>query len=200
MAPENTADATTAASRTPTQVLQEARNRDSRVKRARVKRVIEDMTQAGDRITFAAVARAAEVSTWLVYSPGVREHIDKAMQHQSDKPARDERAGLTASAASLRTDLELAREEIRQLRGERDKLRHNARLHLGQQLEQVNAAELIARVDELASSNQELANQLRQALTDNDALRTRTTALEDDLAAARTSLRRMIRNNNREPT
>jgi hypothetical protein len=54
--------------RTPSEVLRESRRRDSTTKRQRVRATIEEMLRTGDRITFAAVARASEVSTWLVYS------------------------------------------------------------------------------------------------------------------------------------
>ncbi|WP_329309635.1 hypothetical protein [Streptomyces sp. NBC_01262] len=42
----------------------------------------------------------------------------------------------------------------------------------------------------------QLTDQLQQATTENIALHAHVTALEDDLAAARTSLRRMIRDEN----
>ncbi|WP_192583096.1 hypothetical protein [Streptomyces albicerus] len=50
---------------------------------------------------------------------------------------------------SLRVDLELAREEIRKLRAERDQLQRSARLHRGQQFDQIGAADLTIRVHEL---------------------------------------------------
>jgi hypothetical protein len=63
---------------TPAQVLREARRRDSLTKRQRVRDTLEGMIRRGDQITFAAVARAARVSTWLVYADGVRKHIEQA--------------------------------------------------------------------------------------------------------------------------
>lgn len=67
------------ASRTPAQVLREARRRDSRTKRARVLDAVQEMARHGDRITFAAVARAANLSTWLTCADGVHEHIESAI-------------------------------------------------------------------------------------------------------------------------
>jgi hypothetical protein len=52
-------------------------------------------------------------------------------------PQGTSRPGSPASAASLATDLQLAREQIKQLRNERDKLREHIRLQLGQQLEEI---------------------------------------------------------------
>ncbi|PZG19950.1 hypothetical protein C1J01_10875 [Nonomuraea aridisoli] len=155
------------------------------------------MLDAADPITFAAVARQAKVSTWLVYAEGVREHIEQAMKRQADAPLHEQRAGLTASPASLRTDLELARDQIKQLRAERDKLRGNLRLQLGQQLEEISSKGMAERIDELAIANQRLAMDNQQAADANEQLKGRIAELEEELAAARASLRRVLRETNR---
>lgn len=185
-------------SRTSAGVLVESRRRDSRTKRQRVLAVVEQLLAQGDPVTFAAVARAAGVSNWLVYADGVREHIDKARAQQASRPARDRQSGGTASTASLRTDLELSRTEIRTLREERDKLKAALQRSLGQQLDQAGTKDLVARIDELTSRNHELATRLRQVQQDNTQLQQRLEEAEDDLAAARTSLRRMIREESRD--
>jgi predicted nuclease with TOPRIM domain len=179
------------------QVLREARRRDSLTKRQRVLAAVQEMEQRREPVTFAAVARHARVSTWLVYAEGVREHIQAAIKRQAAQPVTDHRAGLAPSAASLRTDLELARQEIRDLRAERDKLRDGIRRQLGQQLDAISAKDLTTRIGELTRRNQQLADQASRAAADSQALRARVAELEADLAAARTSLRRMIRDENR---
>ncbi|MEU8482310.1 DUF6262 family protein [Streptomyces sp. NPDC048641] len=184
-------------SRTPAEVLAESRRRDSRTKRQRVLSVVEQLLAQGDPVTFAAVARTAGVSNWLVCADGVREHIDKARAQQASRPARDRQSGGTASTASLRTDLELFRTEIRALREERDKLKAVLQRSLGQQLDQAVTKDLVARIDELTSHNHELTTQLQQVQQDNTQLQLRLEEAEDDLAAARTSLRRMIRDESR---
>jgi Family of unknown function (DUF6262) len=176
------------------QVLREARRRDSLTKRQRVLAALQEMEQRREPVTFAAVARHARVSTWLVYAEGVREHIQAAIKRQAAQPVTDHRAGLAPSAASLRTDLELARQEISDLRADRDKLRDAIRRQLGQQLDAITAKDLTTRIGELTRHNQQLAG---QAAADSQALRARIAELEADLAAARTSLRRMIRDENR---
>lgn len=50
------------------QALPEVRRRDSDAKRAHVRDTVEKMLLASERITFAAVARRAKVSSWLVYA------------------------------------------------------------------------------------------------------------------------------------
>ncbi|MFI6288933.1 DUF6262 family protein [Streptomyces sp. NPDC051018] len=112
-------------SQSPAEVLKEARRRDSRAKRARVLEAIRSLQQSGDKITHAAVARSAGVSSWLTYADGVREHVEAAIRDQvAPRPSR--RDSPAASSNSLRIDLELAREEIRKLRAEREQFQRNA--------------------------------------------------------------------------
>ncbi|WP_330351145.1 hypothetical protein [Streptomyces sp. NBC_00582] len=108
-------------------------------------------------------------------------------------PPRPSRRDNSASSTSLRVDLELAREEISKLRAERDQLLRNARLHLGQQLDQIGAADLTTRVHELNQSKAELEALVRAKTAETDGLARRVTELEDELTAARTSLRQMIK-------
>jgi uncharacterized small protein (DUF1192 family) len=174
------------------QALHDARRRDSETKRTQVRATVENMLLAGDTITFASVARRARVSTWLVYAEGIREHIQSAVRQQANEPTGN-RNGPEASEASLRTDLAHAREEIKRLRVDNDKLRRNAQRLLGQQLDQVNVADLVARVDALVDEKRRLAAELHQTTEERTALRSRVTELEEDLAATRIALRQMIR-------
>ena len=70
-------------------------------------------------------------------------------------------ADLTPSAASLRTDLELARQEITDLRADRERLRDGMRRQLGRDLDSLDAADLTTRLGELARHNQQLTEQHR---------------------------------------
>lgn len=135
------------------------------------------------------------VSTWLVYAAGVREVIEQARTRQQaqDSPRQQPKA----DTRGLRIDLALARAEITKLRAERDQQQHQLRRALGARLDNIGKAELLTRVDELTRANTELAAASQQQHSDNEALRARITELEDDLVAARTSLRRMIRTENR---
>ena len=168
-----------------------ARRRDSQAKRARVLTTVQAMLSDGTPVTFAAVARHAAVSTWLVYAPGVREAIADAQARQhshstASAPARQDTRGLIA-------DLALAHAEITRLRAEHASHQQQLRKALGTRLDNLAKADLLTRVSELTSHNGELTALLATARTDNDHLRERISELEDDLAAARTSLRRMIR-------
>ncbi|MEU1408296.1 hypothetical protein ABZ471_39380 [Streptomyces sp. NPDC005728] len=78
------------------------------------------------------------------------------------------------------------------LRQQRDRLPGAVRHRLGRQLDALTAPDLASRVDELTRHHQ-VADQLQQATEENAALRARATSLEQVLAAAGTSLRRVIR-------
>ncbi|MFE9952960.1 hypothetical protein ACFYRJ_36615 [Streptomyces sp. NPDC005531] len=99
-------------------------------------------------------------------------------------------------SGGLCAELENARQEIRSLRQERDRLRDAMRHQLGQQLDSLITPDLANRVDELTHHNHQLADQLQRATDENTALHARANSLEQDLAAARTGLRRMIRSEN----
>ncbi len=166
------------------QALRESRRRDSRTKRDRVTATLSAMLAAGDQISYTSVARRAGVSTWLAYAPGVREQIDTAVAEQTND---DKRPAPSESSRAWRTDLELARQEIRRLRGERDELRGHLQSTLGRQLTNLTSAPLIERI---ATLSQELT----QAVQANQDLTDQVNRLQDDLDAARRALRKMIKN------
>lgn len=175
--------------------LAQARRRVSLDKRQRVLTALTALEQQGKKITHAAVARTAGVSTWLTYAEGIREHIQAAQQRQH--PADPSPAHTRSTTATLRTELELARQEIRTLREDRDRMRQTIQHQLGQQLDDLDTRNLTVRLDELTRNNQRLEDRLQQATDSNHRLLARVRTLETDLVAARTSLRRMIREENR---
>jgi septal ring factor EnvC (AmiA/AmiB activator) len=174
-----------------------ARRRDSTAKRARVLATLEHMLDQGIPITFAQVARLARVSTWLVYAPGIRETVEDACTRQHTHDAAEPQP--TPRVRNLQTDLALARAEINRLRTERAQHHQQLRLALGARVDNLAKADLAARVNELTRTNADLAAAIAQHQSDNQTLKARVTDLEDDLAAARTSLRRMIRSENLPP-
>jgi chromosomal replication initiation ATPase DnaA len=97
----------------------------------------------------------------------------------------------------LRTDLALAREEIRRLRAENGKLRTRLRLQLGAEIEGPDRAELIARAAALEATSRQLAAERDARAAEASHAHRRIRELEDDLTAARESLRRAIRQANR---
>jgi chromosome segregation ATPase len=184
--------------RLPAEVLAEARRRDSHLKRTKVLAVVDGMAARGEPVTFAAVAKAAGVSNWLVYAEGVREHIQSIRDKQD---AQDQRwlSSSTSGTAALKTDLELSRQEISWLRTERDKLKSALQRQLGQQLDHVAAGDVIARIDELTQQNERLVAERDALERERAELEAKLAETEEDLGAARTSLRRMIRSESSAP-
>lgn len=186
---------------TRTRAMLAARAKDSHDKRDRVLSAIRALEAAGTPVTATAVATAAGVSTWLVYADGVREQLQAARQRQVQHdpapcPARPA-GGELATPASLRTDLAIARAEIRQLRAERDKLRGRLRLHLGAEIDGPERAQLIARIASLEEAARRLATERDARAAEASHAQQRIGELEDELTAARESLRRVMRHANR---
>lgn len=183
--------------------LKAARAKDSELKRRRALAALEALEASGASITFTAVAKAAGVSTWLVYAEGIREHIDAARHRQSNhhRGSGTPTAASTqpTTLASLRTDLAIAREQIKALRTERDKLQQRLRLHLGAELEAPDRAHLTARVADLETINRQLVADRDARAIEAQTAKGRVAELEDELSAARESLRRVIKTQNRAP-
>lgn len=185
-----------------TAALRAARAQDSKDKRRRALDAILALERAGTPVTAAAVATTAGVSNWLVYTDGIREHVQAARRRQaehSDAPAPAP-PGVThapVTPASLRTDLAIAREDIRRLRTERDKLLHRLRLQLGAEIEAPDRAGLITRVSDLEALVLQLLTERDARSTEADLAQRHAHELENDLTAARESLRRIIKDQNR---
>ncbi|WP_372349557.1 DUF6262 family protein [Streptomyces sp. KL116D] len=177
-------------------MLRESRRKDSRDKRARVLHTVDDLLTRGEPVTFTGVANAAGVSTWLVYAPGVREHIEAARTQQSRTAARGDGARSAGGAMSTRTDLEVLRADNQRLRSQVSDLKETLQRQLGRQLDQMQSTDLTERIGELTAQNQELNSQLAQLRYEKQDLERRLGDTSDDLVAARASLRRMIRSEN----
>lgn len=181
---------------TPADVLRQARKRDSDRKRSAVYKVVDTMRRDGTPITFSGIASAAKVSRWLVYADGVREYIESAQRQQLSEPAPAERVGRKVSDISLRTDLELCKQDNRALRAEVTRLKGLLRQQLGHELEAEASQTLKRRIDELTGANRRYSTEnshLQHAL---EVARAQGGALENDLTAARTRIRRLMRSRN----
>ncbi|MEV6131761.1 DUF6262 family protein [Streptomyces violaceusniger] len=186
------------AKRTPGDVLRDSRKKDSRTKRTRVLAVLDEMKASGEPVTFLAVARTAKVSNWLVYSPGVREHIEEAMKAKPKAARHQQQSGTRASAASLATDLALVTEENKALRSERDRLKHAVRRSLGDQLDAAGTKELTGRVNELLEAVEQLTLEREEIRTRRDQMQQQLEEMSEDFEAARAAGRRMLKQVNRD--
>jgi hypothetical protein len=178
-------------------VLRQSRRDASLVKRAKVLSALDAMKAAGEPVTFASVARTAGVSRWLVYAEGVREHVEAAMKSQARTGRRQTAAGKGASAASLATDLELVRRENRALRAEVATLRKAVRQKLGAQVEAAGTQESQERIGELLGQLERAQAERDAALAEAAELRVRVAEAEENMQAAMTASRELMRRANR---
>ncbi|WP_405707580.1 DUF6262 family protein [Streptomyces xanthophaeus] len=176
--------------------LRASRTQDSEAKTARALDAVRGLLRAGRRITIAQVARDASVSTWFVYNqPQVRDAVQTGMATQREQglqrpptPGRQQ-----VSPAGLQTELALARDEIRDLKKERDQLRQRVRLSLGAEIEEADRHRLVERVQQLERDNASLNAGLASTRDQLAAMEGRLRETEDDLTAARAGLRRAMR-------
>ena len=185
-----------------TQAMLAARAKASHDKRQRALAAVQALEAAGTPVTATAVATAAgclpgwstpTASASTSKPPGAARPIASHGPEPAAPPARGE----PVTQASLRTDLAVARDEIRRLRAERDKLRARLRLQLGAEIEGPDRAELIARVAGLQAASRQLAAERDARAAEASHAQRRIRELEDELTAARESLRRAIRQANR---
>jgi hypothetical protein len=132
----------------------------------------------------------------LVYADGIKEYIEKAQIAQAAKPRDNEIAGGQASTSSIRADLELALHKNRELRDEIHRLKTLLRERLGADLVGESVHRLQAQIDILRQPNTRVVAERDAAVEERNVLTDRLSATEDDLAAARRSLRQRIRNQN----
>ncbi|MEU0569246.1 DUF6262 family protein [Nonomuraea sp. NPDC005983] len=176
--------------------LRQARQTDSAAKTARTKGAIRDLLNAGQRISFAGVARKADVSTWFVYNtPAIRDTIRQAMSEQAQHGVqaaavpRPERA----TPASLYTDLAMAREEIQELKRERDALKRRLQLALGAEIDNAAQPELVQRVQDLEGRTQALTRDLAEARAQATRLTEQQQESDETIASLRLALRKEMR-------
>jgi hypothetical protein len=175
--------------------LIDARRRDSATKNRRVHDGIARLRAAGQRITFARLAREAGVSTWFLYNTAelecaVRTAIDD--QQATGLPV-PERPAEAASKRSLAADLAMTREELRELRAERDGLKKRLQLTLGAELDAVTREEMLDRIKELEKENTGLTATLLQERQRADLAESQALRADAELMSARLSLKRMVR-------
>ncbi|HXO53466.1 MAG TPA: DUF6262 family protein [Mycobacterium sp.] len=182
-----------------THALHEAKRADSRRKHDRAIATVKRLVDSGSRVSFARVAREANISTWLVYnSADLKTTIQNAIDHQNTEgltqtPARPATA---ASNASLMTDLALARAEIKSLKQERDILRKRIERVLGDEIREVDRGQLVERINELEHLLRTAHTDLADCTKTVAALTDQTQELTEQLDAVRILNQQLIRQSN----
>jgi chromosome segregation ATPase len=179
-----------------TRALHEAKRADSRRKHDRAIATVKRLIDSGSRVSFARVAREANVSTWLVYnSAELKTAIQDAIDHQNAEGLKQApaRPATAASSASLMTDLALARAEIKSLKQERDTLRKRIERVLGDEIREVDRDQLVERITELEQMLRTAHADLADSTKTVAALTEQTQELTEQLEAVRILNQRLIR-------
>ena len=115
--------------------LAEAAARRHELTRSRAVQALRELDRSGARVTFAGVARAADVSrSWLYTQPDISGQIRRLRKTTDDTgPAGAIPAGQRATDASLRARLTAALDRNKQLAGENARLRRQLAQALGDQ-------------------------------------------------------------------
>jgi aryl carrier-like protein len=182
-----------------TRALHEAKRADSRRKHDRAIATVKRLVDSGSRVSFARVAREANVSTWLVYnSAELKATIQDAVDQQNTEGLKQApaRPATAASNASLMTDLALARAEIKTLKQERDTLRRRIERVLGDEVREVDRGQLVERINELEHLLRTAHSDLADSTKTVAALTEQSQELTEQLDAVRILNQRLIRQSN----
>ena len=182
-----------------TRALHEAKRADSRRKHNRATATVKRLVDTGSRVSFARVAREANVSTWLVYnSAELKTAIQDAINHQNAEGVKQApaRPATALSNASLMTDLALARAEIKSVKLERDTLRKRIERVLGDEVREVDRGQLVERITELEQLLRTAHADLADAKKTITALTDQTEELTEQLDAVRILNQQLIRQSN----
>lgn len=164
-------------------------------KQAHTLAVIERMISRSDRVTFVEVQRRSGVSTWFVYNNvAIRHAIESAIRDQRNVEAADTRKPSDdRTPSSLRVEIANARAEIRDLRQERDRLRHRLQRNLGDQVDALSKREALERLRVVEQENAHLQAEVRETTTGLTAAKRERDEALADLEGARMGLRQMMR-------
>jgi aryl carrier-like protein len=182
-----------------TQALHEAKRADSQRKHDRAIATVKRLLDSGSRVSFARVAREANVSTWLVYnSAQLKTAIQDAINQQNadgltPAPARP---ATSVSNASLMTDLALARAEIKTVKHERDTLRKRIERVVGDEIREVDRNQLVDRITELEQLLRAAHADLADSTKTVAALTDQNQELTEQLDAVRILNQQLIRQSN----
>lgn len=185
------------------EALKRSRQKDSTSKRRRADEVLQAMIEAGEPVTFPAVARRADVSVSLLYADRelasrLVEARDRQREAGTDRAWRLPTRALVTNQ-SLRADLANAKDHVRRLTEELSVLRDRLARELGAGSDAAigrGASSLLGQLEEktahLEADNLELrdrATELERALRESN----------ETLGAARAMNRELMTEINRAP-
>lgn len=176
--------------------LARTRRRDSQAKRRRAAAALEALVEAGEPVSFPAVARRAGVSVSLLYADHalaarIAEARDRQRQAGKDRAWRLPPRALVTEQ-SLRADLANAKGQIRRLTEETALLQERLARDLGAEADLARgrmASSFLDRLEQRAADLEADNAQLRQRVSELEA---ETHELADTLEAARAMNRELM--------
>ncbi|WP_155838586.1 DUF6262 family protein [Arthrobacter castelli] len=174
-----------------------AKRADSQRRRAAVLKTVEMQTRSGQPVTVAGVARAAGVSTWLIYNvPDLLAAVRRAMAESRGNTAGNSRTRNSGpSPASLHNEVALLNARLTKVTAERDQLKKALKARIGAQLELETPAELKTHIANLERSLKCARLNLEEAETNNDLLHDKLEESQDQLRAAQRINKMLITEN-----
>jgi chromosome segregation ATPase len=167
---------------TRTRSMLDGRRDDSMRRRQRVLAAIDQAAAAGDRLSAAAIARAAGVDRTFLYRH--RDLLEKIHALQAD-PVPDERTGPAVTQASLQADLLAAHERAARLDARIRQLEQRLSQALGEQTWRESGLGAPTDIDAL---HQRITHLEQQVIDQQQQLDER----DEDLAAARATNRELM--------
>jgi len=168
--------------------MQRARRLATDHKHQRVTAAISAMTDAGEKLSVAAVARRADVSRSFVHSHH-RHDIELAIAREIERFVAGASSAARVTAASLKAECSMLRGQAAQLRNENQTLRRR--------LSELLGAEVAANALPAQRADQATVAALRAELEARDQqlfeAEQRVVHLQEDLDAARQANRTLIR-------
>lgn len=183
------------------QALKRARHQDSNTKRRRASEALDAMIEAGEPITFPAVARRAGVSVSLLYAdPALAGRLSEARRRQRDAGA-DRAWRLPARSLvteqSLRADLANAKDQTRRLNEEMTLMRERLARGFGAEADTANGRATSPLIDQLEQRAADLEADNAQLRQDVAKLERNLREANDTLDAARAMNRELMAEINR---
>lgn len=173
-----------------------AKKKESKTKQALVRKAITRLINSSELLTVSSVARAAGVSRWLIYNtPELKTAVTRAAAQQRATWAQGhEQAGITPKGAV--TELLRLQERLATVTRQRDHYKRAVNTNLAETLAGRNPEQMAGYISELESQLSSERKSTDQARTAISLLEAQVEDLNDQLRAAQSINRTMMKQRN----
>lgn len=173
-----------------------AKKKESKTKHALVRKAITRLINSSDLLTVSSVARAAGVSRWLIYNtPELKTAVTRAaVQQRATWAQGHEQAGITPKGAV--TELLRLQERLATVTRQRDHYKRAVNTNLAEALAGRTPEQMASYISELESQLSSERKGTEQARTAISLLEAQVEELNDQLRAAQSINRTMMKQRN----